>query len=85
MGFLNWLNPISSGISAVSNIFASAGNRKSHEAMNNANIAATERINAENRQFSKDMWNMTNEYNSPAICVINLNSNSINCILVSIS
>lgn len=66
MGFLDWVGPISSGVQSLGNTLTAIGNRKSQENMNNANIAATERINAENRQFSKDMWNMTNEYNSPA-------------------
>lgn len=52
--------------SAIGNIGNSRRARKAAKEMNERNIEATNQINRENREFSKEMWNMTNAYNSPA-------------------
>lgn len=52
--------------SAIGNIGNSRRARKAAKEMNERNIEATNQINRENREFSKEMWNLTNAYNSPA-------------------
>ena len=34
--------------------------------INQQNIAFQQQLNADNKQFSKDMWNMQNAYNDPS-------------------
>jgi len=62
----DWLPAIGGAIGAIGSIGAGRKNRKAQKEMNQANIDAQNALNASNQQFSKDMWNMTNAYNSPA-------------------
>lgn len=54
------------GFQALGNIGNSKKSRQAAADMNNANIAFQQQLNADNRQFSQDMWDKTNAYNSPA-------------------
>ena len=65
-GFLSSLPVIGGFASAIGNIGQGRKNRQAAKDMNQANIDAQLRLNQENRDWSKDMWNMTNAYNSPA-------------------
>jgi hypothetical protein len=63
---MGWGEVIGAGINAVAGIGRGRKNRKSAEKINQANVDAQLKMNADNIQHSVDMWNMTNAYNSPA-------------------
>lgn len=65
-GWGNWLPVIGGAIGALGNIGQGRKNRKAAQEMNQANIDAQNALNASNQAFSKEMWDMTNSYNSPA-------------------
>ena len=61
-----WIPVIGGAFNAIGNIGQGKKNRKAMQQMNQANIDAQLRLNQENRDFSKEMWNLTNQYNSPS-------------------
>lgn len=62
----SWIPVIGGAFSAIGNIGQGRKNRNAQKEMNQANIDAQLQLNRENRDFSKEMWNLTNAYNSPA-------------------
>lgn len=69
---------VGSLISGIGSIGQGKKNRRAAKEMNQANIDATLRLNAENRAFSKEMWDLTNQYNSPAQMMERLKAAGLN-------
>lgn len=65
-----WISPlISAGASILGNIFGFASNdstNKANERINERNIAASKEMQEANFQFQRDMFDKTNQWNSPA-------------------
>lgn len=62
----DWIPVAGSALGAIGNIGAGRKNRKAAKEMNERNIQAQQELNQQNRDFSKEMWSLTNAYNSPA-------------------
>lgn len=64
-----WISPlISAGASILGNIFGFASNdstNKANERINERNIAASKEMQEANFQFQRDMFDKTNQWNSP--------------------
>ena len=70
---MDWANLGGSLLGGVSNLISGVSSATMQQRqfehdryINQQNIAFQQQTNADNRQFSKDMWNMQNAYNDPS-------------------